>query len=589
MAVYIAASVAAIAFLVFVYFKVNSIDGSKYSDFRDYIRQLKQLDAGWNMKIITVSPVKDSNVSLAMPPDLNAHWEGIEGLVGAGDLSVLLENRRQKYNDVIQSKQRLVEQFKEHDAKLRESLKNLSGLESAVDQLLTHSGERLSRDFLTILLNVIKLKLATLDYVVSNSEASAGEFKLLLEAVEGSLNKLSDADQQLLEPFIVNMRGVLQEQPVVSDLVERIGFIPVTQTLDSLTELLNESQRRSQSLNLTYQRALLLCAGIMAILLMYLLLRLNRSYEVIHRVNADLQTANESLEQRVEERTRELVEAEKELVESARMAGMAEIANNVLHNVGNVLNSVNVSAELITRKVATSKTLGLGRAVRLMEEHIHDIGHFFEVDEKGKLIPSYLIQVVEAVAVEQAAIAEELIHITNSIDHIKDIVSTQQAYAGAARFVEALDVKDILEDALRINSNAFARHNIVVSKSVTPLGLIMGDKHRLLLILINLISNAVHAMCNVVDRQRELTLSVDLVADSKLQFIVKDVGEGILQENLLKIFAHGFTTRKDGHGFGLHSCALAAVEMNGKLTVASDGRGLGAVFTLEIPFEAVAS
>jgi signal transduction histidine kinase len=65
--------------------------------------------------------------------------------------------------------------------------------------------------------------------------------------------------------------------------------------------------------------------------------------------------------------------------------------------------------------------------------------------------------------------------------------------------------------------------------------------------------------------------------------IVRDNGVGILPENLTRIFGHGFTTKKDGHGFGLHSGALAAKQMNGALSVQSAGPGKGAAFTLELP------
>ncbi|WP_372876055.1 ATP-binding protein, partial [Pseudomonas sp.] len=81
--------------------------------------------------------------------------------------------------------------------------------------------------------------------------------------------------------------------------------------------------------------------------------------------------------------------------------------------------------------------------------------------------------------------------------------------------------------------------------------------------------------------------SVRLLEAGNLQIRVQDDGEGIAAENLSRVFAHGFTTRKDGHGFGLHSCALAAMEMEATLTAHSDGPGQGAVFVLELPARAV--
>lgn len=280
---------------------------------------------------------------------------------------------------------------------------------------------------------------------------------------------------------------------------------------------------------------------------------------------------------------KELRETQADLVTAARQAGMAEIASNVLHNVGNVLNSVNVSADLAMRQVRASKAQGLARAVQLINEHADDLGEFVTRDEKGKLLPGYLNQLVEALQAEQRSILEELEQLTASVNHIKEIVSTQQAYAGASSLVEPVRIGDLIEDALRMNSGALARHQVTVVKELAEVPVLLLDKHRLLLILINLIGNAKHAMADLAEHARKLTLSVAVADTGTLRIDVQDEGEGIAPENLTRIFAHGFTTRKDGHGFGLHSCAVAAMEMGGSLTAHSNGPGKGAVFTLELP------
>jgi len=259
----------------------------------------------------------------------------------------------------------------------------------------------------------------------------------------------------------------------------------------------------------------------------------------------------------------------------------------VLHNVGNVLNSVNISADLVSRKLRASKAQGLGKAMQLINEHPGDLGTFLTQDEKGKLLPGYLNQLVDAIALEQQGMSDELAQLSKSVDHIKDIVATQQSYAGANSLMEPLHISELLEDALRMNSGALTRHHVTVVKEYGEVPQVMGDKHRLLLILINLISNAKYAMSDLSNRPRQMTLGVKIVDDATLQVSVKDDGEGIAPENMTRIFAHGFTTRKEGHGFGLHSCALAAIEMNGHLTAYSDGPGKGAQFTLQIPLKTV--
>ncbi|BBP64717.1 hypothetical protein PHLH5_22580 [Pseudomonas sp. Cab53] len=276
-------------------------------------------------------------------------------------------------------------------------------------------------------------------------------------------------------------------------------------------------------------------------------------------------------------------EAQTQLVAVARQAGMAEIATNVLHNVGNVLNSVNVCAEVLTQKLRTSKALGLGKAMQLMNQHTEDLGHFISQDEKGRLLPGYLNQVVEALAVEQKSMAEELEQLTKSIDHIKEVVAAQQSYSGASSLRETVQVQQLIEDALRMNAGVLTTRHVTVQKAFTGLPAVELDKHRVLMILVNLIKNAGNAMVDMADRPPVITLQGELNTEQTLIIRVIDNGEGIAEDNLTRIFAHGFTTRKDGHGFGLHSCVLAAMEMGGALKVQSAGPGQGATFTLELP------
>ena len=291
----------------------------------------------------------------------------------------------------------------------------------------------------------------------------------------------------------------------------------------------------------------------------------------------------ESLEQRVQERTHELEQAQARFVAAARQAGMAEIATNVLHNVGNVLNSVNVSAGLVSTRLRTSKARGLQRAVQLIDEHGADLGDFLTRDPRGKLLPAYLRELSSALQAEQQAMGEELHGLCGSIDHIKEIVATQQSYAGAARLVESVHVAELVDDALRMNADALERHQVSVAKNIAELAPLPLDRHRVLQILVNLISNAKHALAGVSDAC--ITLEAELVSGSRLRLRVADNGEGIAAEHLVRVFSHGFTTRKNGHGFGLHSCVLAAQEMGGTLQADSEGPGRGATFTLELPLD----
>ena len=580
-------AVALVTFSALMFFLIKSYtyDTTTYFESRDFIRQLKQSDANWNVKILKKKTGLNKNLSLSPPPDASSRWEQLERLNDSGPLATLWESRRQGYVDAVRNKTALVEQFDHHNASLRSSLDALPSAEDAIQDLLNGMNGPAPAEHLAMASDVLDLTLTTLEFALYVTSDKAREIQGQLSKLDSYIDRLPNEYRPAFARLTQHVRTIIQEQPIVNDLLDRISVIPVAQELDNINELLNETQRRTAATDRQYHIYLAVCASLMALLMIYLAVRLVRSYSVINQINHELQQSNERLEERVEERTRELREAERELVDAARMAGMAEIATNVLHNVGNVLNSVNISADLVTRKLNNSRTAGLGKAVRMMNEHADDLGRFITLDEKGKLLPRYFNELVESISAEQAQLIEELAQLTKSVDHIKEIVTTQQAYAGAARLVEPLRISDLFEDALRMNAGALSRHHVTVIKDYQDTPTIMGDKHRLLLILINLISNAKFAMSHVCEHPREMTLGIRILDQTRLCLSVQDRGEGIAPENLARIFNHGFTTRKEGHGFGLHSCALAAVEMNGHLHVHSDGPGQGALFTLEIPLE----
>jgi len=262
---------------------------------------------------------------------------------------------------------------------------------------------------------------------------------------------------------------------------------------------------------------------------------------------------------------------------------MAEVATGVLHNVGNVLNSVNVSATLVSDLVRRSKAPNLGKLRDLIEQHRADLGRYLTEDAKGRMIPAYLGTLADSLANEHKTIVAELESLHKNIGHIKDIVSMQQSYAKTSGVVETLSVPDLVEDALRMNAGSLARHDVDVIREYDGRPVVTVEKNKVLQILVNFIRNAKYA-CDESGRiDKKITLRTHADATG-VSISVADNGVGIPPDNLTRIFAHGFTTRKHGHGFGLHSGALAARELGGSLTVHSDGIGKGSVFTLKLPF-----
>lgn len=279
-----------------------------------------------------------------------------------------------------------------------------------------------------------------------------------------------------------------------------------------------------------------------------------------------------------------LAKLNQDLLETSRRAGMAEVATGVLHNVGNVLNSVNVAATCIAEQLRKSKGPNLTRVAALLKENEARLADYLSHDPKGRQLLPYLGQLAEHITAEQTAALRELAELQKHIEHIKDIVAMQQSLAKVSGVTEPVQVTELLEEALRIDQDSLKRHAIKVVKEISATPVITAEKHKVLQILVNLLRNAKQA-CDAVTRDdKQITLRI-LAEAERVSIAVADNGVGISPENLTRIFSHGFTTKKNGHGFGLHSGALAAREMGGALHVVSAGPGQGATFTLELPFQ----
>jgi PAS domain S-box-containing protein len=279
----------------------------------------------------------------------------------------------------------------------------------------------------------------------------------------------------------------------------------------------------------------------------------------------------------------ELEAAHQRLIETSRLAGMAEVATDVLHNVGNILNSVNVSCSLAVDRVKASNAASLSKVSAMLEENRGRLGEFLVNDPRGQRIPGFLAALAEHFTSEQSALLQELEQLRENVEHIKQIVAMQQSYAKVAGVMESVSAAQLVEDALHINGAALARHTVQVRREFEETPPIVTDKHRVLQILVNLIHNAKYALDDSGRPDRLMTLRVGGDGDGHVKIQVSDNGIGIPPENLTRIFGHGFTTRHNGHGFGLHSGALAVRELGGSIQAQSEGLGKGATFTLLLP------
>ncbi|MBL9127122.1 MAG: hypothetical protein JNL97_05730 [Verrucomicrobiales bacterium] len=322
-----------------------------------------------------------------------------------------------------------------------------------------------------------------------------------------------------------------------------------------------------------------------------------RKNRQLREARADLERLNAELEQRVSGRTAELREeiaakerahaelkqTQRQLIEASRQAGMADVATAILHDVGNVLNSVNVSTALVADRLRHSRMTRLSEVASLFEQHAGDLGTFLEDDEKGRLLPAYLKQLAEALERERETLMTEVDSLGANLEHIKAVVVLQQDRARVSGIVESVEADELMDSALRVCVESYARHSIRLIRDYRSVARLSVDRHRVLQILINLLTNAKQALERNRRDDRCVVAGIEIVDGGRVRFTVRDNGIGIAPENLSRLFTQGFSNKKDGHGIGLHSGANAARELRGKLDVHSDGPGRGATFTLELP------
>jgi signal transduction histidine kinase len=285
----------------------------------------------------------------------------------------------------------------------------------------------------------------------------------------------------------------------------------------------------------------------------------------------------------------DLENARKDLMDASRVAGMAEVATDVLQSVGAVLNSLNVSVGVIAMRLRNFKGDSLAKLSALLDEHKDDLPGFLANDPRGRRVVEFLDTLARRYGEEQGQMLRETSLLQADVDHIKEIVAMQQAYAATAGVVEPVDPLSLMEDSLRMNMGARDSDEVKVVREFQAVPLIMADRHRVLQILTNLVLNAKHALSARGLGDKMLRLRIEKGGSGCVRFVVQDNGHGISAENLARVFQHGFTTKAKGLGFGLHSSILAAKEMGGTLTVQSDGPGRGATFTLELPAAAAAA
>jgi len=285
------------------------------------------------------------------------------------------------------------------------------------------------------------------------------------------------------------------------------------------------------------------------------------------------------ISQRVEAEQRERV-LQRQLRETSHQAGMAEVATGVLHNVGNALNSLGIAHATAQARVKDYQIDRVARVAAMLRANRANLADFVTNDDRGKQIPDYLSALGARLLSDAQAVQSEFDAISGHIHYLRHIVQAQQSYATIGSVQDLIDVSDLLDTALTLKSHELK--GAEVRRDIGELPPVRADRYKLLQIIVNFIANACDAMAASRPRPARLTIHVHAVLD-QLEVTIEDSGVGIAPELLSRVWEYGFTTKKNGHGFGLHSAAVAAQQLGGSVRAQSNGVGHGARFSVSIP------
>lgn len=279
----------------------------------------------------------------------------------------------------------------------------------------------------------------------------------------------------------------------------------------------------------------------------------------------------------------ELLSTQKIMNKMAHAAGMAEIASEVIHNIGNILTAVFIYSDKIKMTIEASKYKSAEKAALLLDQKMEILKDHADKDEELSKLLEYFKQYGINTVKEYDKIDGSIKELKRSVYTIRDILIAQQSVASSASFIEEITVEDLISNAMSLLSDKVTKYGVDFKVNITGEFIIRTEKSKVINILCNLIKNSIEALDSNQELETKIVTISSRVSNSHVFIDIKDNGEGIPKENLGKIFNHGFTTKDSGSGFGLHSCKNLAKSIEGDLTVDSKGKGDGAVFTLELP------
>lgn len=271
-----------------------------------------------------------------------------------------------------------------------------------------------------------------------------------------------------------------------------------------------------------------------------------------------------------------LKQAQQKLLESAHQSGKAEIATDILHNVGNALNSLNISSIVLRERLENSRLDFMEKVVELCRtDPTLVLGS--EDDPRGTVLIKALEKLLHNLKRTHHQALSETENLQKHLLIISGFIRDQENYTATESMSEPVDVRALVDQVL--GALNLHKGDTFIHCPIDPDYQLLLPRPKILQVLRVILRNAHEAMKGQVDREITVTMNVSDVCTVE----IRDNGEGISPENLNRIFQPGFSTKVGGSGFGIHYCANVMKSLDGSIEITSDGPGKGCCVSLHLP------